>query len=157
MGGEIEGAARGAGGDWGGERAARSGAALEKKRAAHGGWIRDVRQRMMSSGGWGLWWVMTWMAEKPENGTENKVSYDDVIPFLPDHWYPHPRYSIPARIWKKKSTHHMPKPCTRTHLNLEGISMWWWAMTKVLDQPRRIHSSGFPILHTYMWFIWSYS
>jgi hypothetical protein len=60
----------------------------------------------------------------------------NAIPFLPDHWYPHPRYGIPARIRKKKSTHHMPQPCTSMHLNLEGISMWWWAMTKVLGQPR---------------------
>jgi hypothetical protein len=31
------------------------------------------RKGRRPSGGWGLGWVMTWMAERPEIGTENKV------------------------------------------------------------------------------------
>jgi hypothetical protein len=29
-----------------------------------------------ASGGWGFGWVMTWMAGRPENGTEIKILYD---------------------------------------------------------------------------------
>jgi hypothetical protein len=29
-----------------------------------------------------LWWVMTWMAEKPENGTKNKVLYDILLKII---------------------------------------------------------------------------
>jgi hypothetical protein len=34
------------------------------------------RKGRCTTGGWGLGWVMTWMAERPENGTKNKVLYD---------------------------------------------------------------------------------
>jgi hypothetical protein len=55
----------------GGEEGAATGlegAGAEKKERR--GWEKEG-----ASGGWGLGWAMTWMAERPENGTENKILY----------------------------------------------------------------------------------
>jgi hypothetical protein len=57
------------------------------KRRGGGGWDsstlggslisqRNLSRLVSGSAGWGLEWAMTWMAERPENGTENKVLHD---------------------------------------------------------------------------------
>jgi hypothetical protein len=43
-----------------------------------GAGTRNPRGRE-ASGGWGSGWAMTWMAERPENGTKNKVLYDSLV------------------------------------------------------------------------------
>jgi hypothetical protein len=60
----------------------------ERRRRAHDGEVNGIhgrgggggtRTRNPGAAGWdewGLWWAMMWMAERPENGTKNKVLYD---------------------------------------------------------------------------------
>jgi hypothetical protein len=64
----------------GGEGWGREGPAVEWKmrrvETGEEGAPRPREWRSPGVGGWGFWSVMTWMAERPENGTENKVLYD---------------------------------------------------------------------------------
>jgi hypothetical protein len=71
----------GEGGGWGGRRGGSGGQMMghrqDSRRDGSAAGEKEVVPRPAGGVGWGYWWrVMTWIAERLENGAKNKVLYD---------------------------------------------------------------------------------